>query len=109
MPRSAARIVLTLAFVIGGSGSAGACGWWDRCNGPYGYGPPYGNVEPPPVYVYDHRTGPTWTGNGWAHLPVGTLHPVPPAYAPHPPPPSYHTPLPRDRLGYRWRRHRPIK
>jgi hypothetical protein len=47
--------------------------------------------EPSPVYVYDHSTGPTWTGNGWAYLPIGSYRPrpgegPPPAHA-HPPRP----------------------
>ena len=89
-----ARIVLVLALSAGGSSGAAAWGWWERCA--YGdytcYGPPYGNTEPPDLYVYDHRTGPTWTGNGWAYLPVGRYRPRPPEYAeppPPPPPPSY--------------------
>jgi hypothetical protein len=106
MPRSIAGLVLALALTAAGSSGASAWGWWDRCEG-YCYGPPYGNYAPPPVYVYDHRVGPTWTGNGWAYLPVGTYHPVPPAYAPPPPPaPAYRVDVRRKSYA---RRHRPMK
>ena len=125
------RLVLALALIAGAApeasaeGSAEALvrdlwgtafGWLgDKCNGGYTcYGPPYGNTEPPDLYVYDHRTGPTWTGNGWAYLPVGRYRPRPPEYvepAP-PPPPSYRDEdddydgvPPRDGAG----RHRPMK
>jgi hypothetical protein len=87
-----AKLVLALALIASGSSGAAAWGWWDKCDGGYTcYGPPYGNTEPPDLYVYDHRTGPTWTGNGWAYLPVGRYRPRPPEHAepPPPPPPSY--------------------
>jgi hypothetical protein len=110
-----ARVVLALALIAGGSGGASAWGWWDRCE--YGdytcYGPPYGNTEPPDLYVYDHRTGPTWTGNGWAYLPVGRYRPRPPEYAqpPPPPPPSYRNDDDDDAgpPPHGARRHRPMK
>jgi hypothetical protein len=103
----AARTLITLSLVAGGS--TGALAWgWDRCG--YCYGPPYGNYDPPSVYVYDHRVGPTWTGNGWAYLPVGTYHPVPPGYVPPPPPPPvYRVDVTRERYAYPSRRHRPLK
>lgn len=110
-----ARLVLALALIAGGSSGAAAWGWWDNCDGGYTcYGPPYGNTEPPDLYVYDHRTGPTWTGNGWAYLPVGRYRPRPPEYAEPPPPPppgylddddDYDATPPRHGA----RRHRPIK
>lgn len=121
-PTAALRIACTLALLAAGSSGASAWGWWDRCG--YCYGPPYGNYAPPPTYVYDHRVGPTWTGNGWAYLPVGTYTPVPPpAYVappPPPPPPVFVAPPPpprvvyrpgfhRERTGYPRRRHRPMK
>jgi hypothetical protein len=116
-----ARLVLALALMAAATSEASArdlwdtaFGWLDRCDGGYTcYGPPYGNTEPPDLYVYDHRTGPTWTGNGWAYLPVGRYRPRPPEYAepPPPPPPSY-----RDDDGdddeaprHGTRRHRPMK
>jgi hypothetical protein len=116
-----ARLVLALALIAAATSEASArdlwdtaFGWLDRCDGGYTcYGPPYGNTEPPDLYVYDHRTGPTWTGNGWAYLPVGRYRPRPPEYAepPPPPPPSY-----RDDDGdddeaprHGTRRHRPMK
>jgi hypothetical protein len=100
---AAARLLITLSLVAGGS--SGALAWgWDRCG--YCYGPPYGNYDPPSVYVYDHRVGPTWTGNGWAYLPVGTYHPVPPGYAP---PPVYRVDVTRERYAYPRRRNRPLK
>lgn len=92
---------MALALGVGGTGAAAAWGWWDDCDGPYCLGPPYGNIAPPPVYVYDHNSGPTWTGNGWAYLPIGGYYPGPPAYAPNPPP-AYRTDNYRDRS----RRHR---
>ena len=103
------RLVLALALIAAAApeasaeGSAEALardlwdtafGWLgDKCTGGYTcYGPPYGNTEPPDLYVYDHRVGPTWTGNGWAYLPVGRYRPRPPQYVeppPPPPPPAY--------------------
>ena len=94
-----ARLVLALALIAAAMSEASARDWWDtafgwlgKCDGGYTcYGPPYGNTEPPDLYIYDHRTGPTWTGNGWAYLPVGRYRPRPPEYvdpAP-PPPPAY--------------------
>ncbi|MBX9588157.1 MAG: hypothetical protein K2X43_02560 [Hyphomonadaceae bacterium] len=82
---TAARIAWTLLLIMSGSGSALAWGWWERCDYTC-YGPPYGNITPPPTYVYDHKAGPTWTGNGWAYLPSGTYYPQPPVAAP---PPTY--------------------
>ncbi len=85
-----ARLVLTLALIAVVTPQASALDLWDtafgwlgdKCNGGYTcYGPPYGNTEPPDLYVYDHRRGPTWTGNGWAYLPVGRYRPRPPGYA----------------------------
>ena len=96
-----AKFILALVLITGGSGGAAAWGWWDTCDGGYTcYGPPYGNTEPPDHYVYDHRRGPTWTGNGWAYLPIGRYRPRPPEYVepPPPPPPSLSR---RGRL--RWR------
>ena len=50
-------------------------------------------VYPPaPRYVYDNRRGATWTGNGWAYLPVGEIPPdenAPRLVAP-PPPHGFH-------------------
>lgn len=105
-----AKILLALALAGGGCSSASAWGWWESCEG-YCYGPPYGNYTPPPIYVYDHRVGPTWTGNGWAYLPVGTYHPVPPADAvpPPPPAPAYRADLYRERYAHPARKHRPMK
>jgi hypothetical protein len=102
---AAARTLFTLSLVAAGSGSASAWGW-DLCNC---YGPPYGNYDPPPVYVYDHRVGPTWTGNGWAYLPVGTYRPVPGYLPPPPPPPVYRVDVTPERHAYPRRRHRPLK
>jgi hypothetical protein len=66
----AAAIVLALALTAGGSTSAS--GWGASCGDVVAiHGPP------PPVYVYDHQGGPTWTGNGWAYLPIGQYHPRP--------------------------------
>jgi hypothetical protein len=107
------RLVLALALIAGGSSGAAAWGWWDKCDGYTCYGPPYGNTEPPDLYVYDHRTGPTWTGNGWAYLPVGRYRPRPPEYAEPPPPPA--APAYRDDDDdvevppHGPRRHRPMK
>ena len=89
-------IVLALALLAAAASEASArdlwdtaFGWLDKCKGGYTcYGPPYGNTEPPDLYVYDHRTGPTWTGNGWAYLPVGWYRPRPPEYVEPPPPPA---------------------
>ena len=126
------RLVLALALIAGAAPKASAegspealarelwstaFGWLaDKCHGDYTcYGPPYGNTEPPDLYVYDHRTGPTWTGNGWAYLPVGRYRPRPPEYVepPPPPPPAYRDEdddydgvPPPDGPG-RW--HRPMK
>jgi hypothetical protein len=82
MTRSiAAASVLALALTTGGSTSAS--GWGSSCGdeavGVYG--------PPPPVYVYDHQSGPTWTGNGWAYLPIGQYYPRPGIDVPLPPPP----------------------
>lgn len=94
-----ARLLLTLALFAAAASQASArdvwdtvLGWWDdKCNGGYTcYGPPYANTTPPPTYSYDHRRGPTWTGNGWAYLPVGEYRPRPPEFVdPPPPPPAY--------------------
>jgi hypothetical protein len=95
MPRSiAAAIVLALALITGGSTSASAC-WWFLCDDEPIY-------EPPPIYVYDHNSGPTWTGNGWAYLPIGQYRPGPGVYMP-PPPPGYlrHMPPHSDPNGLR--------
>jgi hypothetical protein len=81
----AVRIAATLAVLITGAEDAWPWGWRDDCDYTC-YGAPYGNTEPPELYVYDHRAGPTWTGNGWAYLPIGTYYPRPPAFAaPNPP------------------------
>jgi len=91
MPRSiAAATVLALALITGGSTSASAC-WWFLCDEPI--------YEPPPVYVYDPNSGPTWTGNGWAYLPIGQYRPLPGGYLPPPPPPGYLTPMPPPHSG----------
>ena len=87
-------------------------GWWDKCDGGYTcYGPPYGNTEPPDLYVYDHRTGPTWTGNGWAYLPVGRYRPRPPEYvgaaAPSAAARPIATTMTTTRVRRTTRRHRP--
>jgi hypothetical protein len=119
MARSIAGLTLALVVTAAASSGALAWGWWDKCEG-YCYGPPYGNYAPPPVYVYDHRVGPTWTGNGWAYLPVGTYHAVPPVSAPPPPPavhvapppppaPAYQVDLRRERHVPPRRKHRPLK
>ena len=96
-----AKFILALALVAAATPEASARDLWDtafgwlgdKCIGDYTcYGPPYGNTEPPDLYVYDHRRGPTWTGNGWAYLPVGRYRPRPPEYVeppPPPPPPAY--------------------
>jgi hypothetical protein len=85
MPRStAAATVLALALITGGSTSASAC-WWFLCDEEPIY-------EPPPIYVYDHNSGPTWTGNGWAYLPIGQYYPRPGADMP-PPPQGYLRPM----------------
>jgi hypothetical protein len=103
--------MLALALFAGGSSGAAALGWC--AYGDYTcYGPPYGNTQPPDLYVYDHRTGPTWTGNGWAYLPVGRYRPRPPEYAEPPPPPA--PPAYRDDDDYDAaplgsHRHRPMK
>lgn len=110
MSRSiAAKIILAAVLIAGGSGNASAWGWWDRCEGYHCYGPPYGNTEPPDLYVYDHRTGPTWTGNGWAYLPVGRYRPRPPESAP---PPNYnddYDDYDAEPPQHGSRRHRPMK
>lgn len=118
-----ARLVLTLALIAAATSQASAhdlwdtaFGWLDRCKGGYTcYGPPYGNTEPPDLYVYDHRVGPTWTGNGWAYLPVGRYRPRPPEYVEPAPPPApayrhdedddYDAERPQQGSG----RHRPMK
>lgn len=118
------RLVLALALIAAATAEASARDLWDtafgwlgdKCTGDYTcYGPPYSNTEPPDLYVYDHRTGPTWTGNGWAYLPVGRYRPRPPEYVetPPPPPPAYRDEdddyddvPPPDGPG---RRHRPMK
>ena len=107
-----AKFILALALIAGGSSGASAWGWC--AYGDYTcYGPLYGNTEPPDLYVYDHRTGPTWTGNGWAYLPVGRYRPRPPEYAePPPPPPSYrddHDDYDAEPPRPGLRRHRPMK
>lgn len=96
-----ARLGLALALIAAATSQAAARDLWDtafgwlgnKCNGDYTcYGPPYSNTEPPVHYVYDHRRGPTWTGNGWAYLPVGRYRPRRPEYVeppPPPPPPAY--------------------
>jgi hypothetical protein len=100
MRATLARLALTLALMATAAPGASARDWWDtafgwlhhRCKDGYTcYGPPYNNTEPPDHYVYDHRVGPTWTGNGWAYLPVGRYRPRPPQYVepPPPPPPPY--------------------
>jgi hypothetical protein len=114
-----ARLVLTLALIAAVTPQASAhdlwdtaFGWLKKCDGGYTcYGPPYGNTEPPDLYVYDHRTGPTWTGNGWAYLPVGRYRPRPPEYAePPPPPPAYRDDDDGDEgPPHGARRHRPMK
>jgi hypothetical protein len=50
--------------------------------------------EPAPVYVYDHSTGPRWTGNGWVYLPIGAYYPAPPPPVPVPPPAAVPPPAP---------------
>jgi hypothetical protein len=108
-----AKVILALALIAGGSGGASAWGWWDRCDGGYTcYGPPYGNTEPPDHYVYDHRTGPTWTGNGWAYLPVGRYRPRRPEYVeppPPPPPPAYRDDYDAEDEDYPLNGNRPMK
>jgi hypothetical protein len=37
-------------------------------------------IQPAPVYVYDHRGGPTWTSNGWSYPPVFVYYPRPVIY-----------------------------
>jgi hypothetical protein len=88
MPCSiAARICLPLALLLI-AGSAPASAWWDRCGccGCEAYVPP-----PPPVYIYDHSKGPTWTSNGWSYPPVGFYYP---SVVPPPPPYPVVAPLP---------------
>ncbi len=116
------RLVLALALIAPATADASARDLWDtafgwladKCSGDYTcYGPPYGNTEPPDLYVYAHRTGPTWTGNGWAYLPEGRYRPRPPEYAqpPPPPPPSYRNDDDDDAgpPPHGARRHRPMK
>lgn len=104
---AALRIACALGFLAGASSGASAWGWWDRCSG-YCYGPPYGNYEPPQIFVYDYRVGPTWTGNGWAQLPVGTYSATPPV-AVAPPPPPARAEVYRERYAYPSRKYRPLK
>ena len=92
---SAVDIALALSLNIFGSESGvGLSLWLNRDCGSY---------EPPPVYVYDHSSGPTWTGNGWAYLPIGQYRPLPGGYMPPPPPPGYlgHMPPHSDPNGIR--------
>jgi hypothetical protein len=78
MPRSiAAGLVLTAVLIALGGGARA-----DHCNN----SGPAVSYEPPPVYVYDHSTGPRWTGNGWAYLPIGAYRPRPEELPPPPVP-----------------------
>ena len=70
MPRSVWQIALALALT--GAGSTSVLAWWDRCNCQ-----PPAFYAPPPAYIYDHTTGPSWTANGWSYPPVGVYYPVP--------------------------------
>src|SRR5262245_52806981 len=60
--------LLATALILGSAGAARA----ERCRGEL-----ITRYEPAPVYVYDHSNGPTWTGNGWAYLPIGSYRPRP--------------------------------
>ena len=80
---SAADLALALSLSFGGSEIGIGLPLW---LGPRNCGPPYGNYAPAPIYVYDHSTGPTWTGNGWAYLPIGvTIQVLPRPSRCHPP------------------------
>jgi hypothetical protein len=97
MSRSiAAAVVLAAILIASGGGPASA--WWDRCDCE-----PYAQYLPPPVYVYDHNTGPTWTGNGWAYLPIGAYYPRPPYQIVEPPllPGGYGDNRARERIWHR--------
>ena len=73
-----------MVLIAGSAGSASAW-WWDQCD--CDVAEPYGYYGPAPVYVYDHSSGPTWTGNGWAYLPLGSYRPRPGENGPPAPPP----------------------
>ncbi len=73
-----ARILLAAAAASAFSAGAGA--WWDPCHCDAEHLDHYG---PAPAYVYDHSRGPTWTGNGWAYLPIGVYYPRADAHTRH--------------------------
>jgi hypothetical protein len=81
MLRWIAGLVVAIALTLASGASAFA---WGSCDYTC-YGAPYGNTEPPDYYVYNHQVGPTWTGNGWAYLPVGRYRAGRPEAAPPPP------------------------
>lgn len=80
---NAADLALALSLSFGGSEIGIGLPVWLS---PRDCGPPYGYYGPAPKYVYDHSTGATWTGNGWAYLPIGGYYPGPPAPVAAPPP-----------------------
>jgi hypothetical protein len=84
-------MVVALALLAGGATNASAW-WWDRCDCDAA-----ASYEPAPVYVYDHSSGPTWTGNGWAYLPIGSYYPRPGERGPSAPPPGYREQHRRER------------
>ena len=86
MPRWISGLVVAVALTLTTSASAFAWGWGGSDCDYTCYGAPYGNTEPPDYYVYNHQVGPTWTGNGWAYLPVGRYRAGRPEVAPPPPP-----------------------
>ena len=89
MPRSVWQIALALALT--GAGSTSVLAWWDRCNCQ-----PPAFYPPPPAYIYDHTTGPSWSANGWSYPPVGVYYPVPM------PPALVAAPYPADYLAPRF-------
>ena len=87
MLRWIAGLVVAVALTLASGASAFANGW-GSCDYTC-YGAPYSNTEPPDYYVYNHQVGPTWTGNGWAYLPVGRYRAGPPQVPPPPPPAEF--------------------
>lgn len=92
--RLVGQLAAAIAALTWATASASAW-WWAGCE--CEYEPPL-LAEPAPSYIYDHQRGPTWTGNGWAYLPVGEYRPRPPEVALPgyeeddygPPPPRHH-------------------
>jgi hypothetical protein len=110
--RTAARIVFALSAALLAAGTASSADLDPLPDGPRGLvdlsrGLDVGLVmprictedvvdirvyPPAPRYVYDNRRGPTWTGNGWAYLPIGEHPPDEnaPALVAPPPPHGFH-------------------